>query len=257
MLNVERDGGWVTLRLNRPEVGNALNGEVMALFRANLDELRADASVRGLILTGAGKLFSAGADLAWMAKMKEASAEENLRDAEASGELFAAIRDFPRPVIAAVNGPARGGGVGLVAACDFAVASAKASFAFTEVRIGVIPALISPFVIARIGESRARKLFLTGETFTAEQAAAWGLVDRAVPPEELPAAVGELATTLQQCAPGAMGKVKELLRRVRETPPAEVIKVTAQMIAEIRTSPEALEGMAAFLEKRPPRWAAE
>lgn len=256
MLDVERDGGWVTLRLNRPEVGNALNGDVMALFRAELDRLRIDATVRGLVVTGAGKLFSAGADLAWMAKMKEASAEENLRDAEASGELFAAIRDFPRPVVAAVNGSARGGGVGLVAACDFAIASTKASFAFTEVRIGVIPALISPFVIARVGESRARKLFLTGETFSAEQAAAWGLVDRAVPPEELPVAVGELQRTLRQCAPGAMGKVKELLRRVREAAPEQVIQVTARMIADIRTSPEALEGMAAFLEKRPPRWAS-
>jgi len=178
MLNIERTGPWATLRLDRPDVGNALNGEVITKLHDALTSLRQDPEVRGLVLTGTGKVFSAGADLSWMQKMKQATPAENLRDAEATGALFEALSSFPRPVIALVNGPARGGGVGLVAACDFAVASTTAHFAFTEVRLGIIPAVISPFVLRKLGESRARRLFLTGETFSAEQALNWGLLDR-------------------------------------------------------------------------------
>jgi methylglutaconyl-CoA hydratase len=255
MLDVERVGDRVTLRLNRPEVGNALNGELVARMLDALAELRADPSVRALIVTGAGKVFSAGADLNWMARMEQVSKEENLRDAEQTGLFFASLYDFPRPVIARVNGSARGGGVGLIAACDFAIASNKANFAFTEVRVGVIPALISPFVLRKMGESRTRRLFLTGETFSADQAVAWNLLDRSVLPEDLDPCVNELLAVLQQCSPEATAKIKELLRSVRDASTDEATQITARMIAEIRATPEAREGMTAFLEKRLPHWA--
>jgi methylglutaconyl-CoA hydratase len=257
MLDVERDGARVTLRMNRPEVGNALSGDLAARMFEALQELRRDPGVRVLVLTGAGRTFSAGADLNHMKRMQQASAEENIRDAERTGMLFGILHDFPRPVIAVVNGPARGGGVGLVAACDFAIASTNANFAFTEVRLGVVPALISPFVLRKMGESRMRRLFLTGETFGAVQAAEWGLLDRAVPSEELDAAVAELMGTLRCCAPEAIGHVKNLVRCVTGLPHNEILSFTARLIAELRASPEAQEGIAAFLEKRRPRWAKE
>ena len=149
MLQVERSDGRVTLCMARPEVGNAINAELVDKLRDTLADLRGDTSVRAVVLTGAGTVFSAGADLNYMAHMKEASHEDNVRDAERTAAVFSALCDFPRPVIAAVNGPARGGGVGLVAACDFAIASERANFAFTEVRLGVIPAMISVFFLRR------------------------------------------------------------------------------------------------------------
>jgi methylglutaconyl-CoA hydratase len=255
MLAVERNGAWVFVRLDRPEVGNALNGEVVARMREVLGEVRADESVRALVVTGAGKIFSAGADLNWMKRMQAAGADENRRDAETTATLFAELYDFPRPVVAAVNGPARGGGVGLVASCDFAIASAKANFAFTEVRLGLVPAMISPFVLRKMGESRARRLFLTGEGFGAEQARDWGLIDEVVEPDQLDARVRSFLESLKPCAPRATSEVKRLVREVRDASGSGVIPLTARMIADIRATPEAQEGMAAFLEKRPPKWA--
>lgn len=256
MVKLERQGVTAVLRLDRPEVGNALNGEVVARVFGLLDEVRADAALRVLVLTGAGKIFSAGADLNWMQRMRDASPEENLHDAEQTAALFTALYDFPLPVIAAVNGPARGGGVGLVAACDFAIASDSASFAFTEVRLGLIPSMISPFVLRKMGESRARRLFLTGDAFSAAQAMAWGLVDQVVPRDQLNAAVAALATSLRGCAPGAIAAVKRLVRAVSDTPSGDLVPLTARLIADIRATPEAHEGMAAFLEKRAPKWAS-
>jgi methylglutaconyl-CoA hydratase len=255
MLQIERRDPWVVLRLDRPEVGNALNDEVVARLLDVLAELRADAAVRGLVVTGTGKIFSAGADLNWMRRMQEAGAEENRRDAERTATLFAQLYDFPRPVVAAVNGPARGGGVGLVASCDFAIASSKASFAFTEVRLGLLPAMISPFVLRKMGESRARRLFLTGENFTAEQAREWGLVDEVVGPERLDERVSAFLDGLRPCGPTAVAEVKRLVREVRDAAEEDLVPITSGMIADIRATPEAQEGMAAFLEKRPPRWA--
>lgn len=257
MVDVERNGATVILRLNRPEVGNALNGEVITRLGEALDEIRNDRQVRTVLLTGAGKVFSAGADLKWMLQMKDASAEENLRDAMQTAALFGTIYDFPRPVIAVVNGPARGGGVGLIAACDFAIASTAAHFAFTEVRVGIIPSMISPFVLRKMGESRTRRLFITGETFSAAQAAEWGLLDRAVEPSEVETAVGELNKTLRQSGPDAIDAVKQLVRAVTDAPEAELAGLTARRIADIRATEEAREGMQAFLEKRPPKWAKD
>ena len=255
MLSVERRGAWVFARLDRPEVGNALNDEVSTRMLDLLAELRADQGVRGIVLTGAGKIFSAGADLNWMLKMQQAGVDENRQDAERTARLFTELYDFPRPVIAAVNGPARGGGVGLVAACDFAIASSKASFAFTEVRLGLVPAMISPFVLKKMGESRARRLFLTGESFTAEQAKAWGLLDQVVEPDKLDETVTAFIESLKPCAPNATSEIKRLVREVLDSTAAEATPLTARMIADIRATPEAAEGMAAFLEKRPASWA--
>ena len=255
MVNFERQGISAVLRLDRPEVGNALNDEVVAELNALLDRVRADPEVRSVIVTGTGKIFSAGADLNWMKRMRHASREDNLRDAETTAALFGALYDFPRPVIAAVNGPARGGGVGLVASCDFAIASETASFAFTEVRLGLIPSMISPFVLRKMGESRARRLFLTGEAFDARQAMEWGLVDRVVPREQLDDAVRSLADSLRACAPEATAAVKRLVREVGGAAADDLVTLTARLIAEVRATAEAQEGMTAFLEKRPPAWA--
>lgn len=245
------------MRLDRPEVGNALNDQVVARLASLLAQVRGDPEVRAVVVTGTGKLFSAGADLNWMKRMQHASREENLGDAEETASLFVALYDFPLPVIAAVNGPARGGGVGLVASCDFAIASETASFAFTEVRLGLVPAMISPFVLRKMGESRARRLFLTGETFGADEARAWGLVDRVVPAAELDMAVDELVQSLRASAPGAVGAVKRLVREVSALSYEEAVPLTARTIADIRTTAEAQEGMAAFLEKRRPSWTEE
>jgi methylglutaconyl-CoA hydratase len=255
MLSVDRTDAWVFIRLDRPEVGNALNDELVDKFLALLSELRADESVRALIIGGSGKIFSAGADLNWMRRMQAAGPDENRRDAERTADLFSQLYDFPRPVIAAVNGPARGGGVGLVASCDFAIAVSKASFAFTEVRLGLIPAMISPFVLRKMGESRARRLFLTGQTFDAEQAMAWGLVDRVVEVDDLDTTVRSFLEELKPCAPNATNEVKRLVREVTDLPHDKAVPLTARLIADIRTTPEAQEGMTAFLEKRPPKWA--
>src|SRR5438093_5848176 len=189
MLRVDRQDGVATLTLDRPEVGNALDDALVARLGEALAACAADPAVRVVVVTGAGKVFSAGADLNWMRRMRAAGAQANLDDARRTQAVFAAIAQLPRPVVARVNGAARGGGVGLLAAADVVVAAAEASFAFTEVRLGIVPAMIAPFVIARIGVARARRLFLTAETFGAVEAQAFGLVDRVAPPPELDAAL--------------------------------------------------------------------
>jgi len=161
MLRIERDGPVATLTLDRADVGNAIDDALIAEFAAALAACGTDPTVRIVVVTGAGRVFSAGADLRWMRRMRDAGAAANVEDARRTQRLFAAIAELPRPVVARVNGPARGGGVGLLAAADVVVASAEAHFAFTEVRVGIVPATIAPFVIARVGAARARRLFCT------------------------------------------------------------------------------------------------
>src|SRR5436190_2039434 len=182
MLRVERQDGVSTLTLDRPEVGNALDHALVARLGEALAACAAEPAVRVVVVTGAGRVFSAGADLNWMRRMRDAGPQANLDDARRTQAVFAAVAELPRPVVARVNGPARGGGVGLLAAADVVVASSEARFAFSEVRLGIAPARIAPFVIARVGPARARRLFCTGETFGAADALAWGLVDRVAPP---------------------------------------------------------------------------
>jgi methylglutaconyl-CoA hydratase len=254
MLRTERTGAVATLTLDRAEVGNAIDDALIARFADALAECGADPAVRVVVVTGAGRVFSAGADLRWMRRMRDAGPAANVEDARRTQRLFAAIAELPRPVVARVNGPARGGGVGLLAAADVVVASADAHFAFTEVRVGIVPATIAPFVIARVGAARARRLFCTGETFGAADAAAWGLVDRVVPAADLDAAVAAVVGDLLKGAPGAIAEAKQLVRDLAAAEPDAVPALTAELIARLRAAEEGQEGMAAFLEKRAPRW---
>jgi methylglutaconyl-CoA hydratase len=254
MIRRELDGGKLTLWLDRPEVGNALSPELVEAMEAALAGAAEDPAVRVVVVTGSGRHFSAGADLRAMKSMRWAGHDANVADALRTQRLFAWLAELRKPVIARVNGAARGGGVGLVAAADVVVASNAATFAFTEVRLGIVPAMISPFVLARLGAARARRLFLTGETFDAEQALTWGLVDHTVPDEALDRKVGEVCSDLLQGGPTALSEAKRLVREVGATPPDEIGKLTAEWIARLRASDEALEGMGAFLEKRKPRW---
>jgi methylglutaconyl-CoA hydratase len=254
VLRVDDQGGVRTLTLDRQEVGNALDPTLLGELEQALVAAAADPAVRVVVMTGAGRNFSAGADLNAMRRMREAGAEANLADARRTQALFAAIAALPRPVVARVNGPARGGGVGLLAAADVVVAAAEAHFAFTEVRLGIVPAMIAPFVIARIGPARARRLFLTAESFTASDALAWGLVDRVAPPAELDGTVGRVVADLLRGGPQALGEAKQLVADVAASPPGAVADLTAVRIARLRAGAEAQEGMSAFLDKRPPRW---
>jgi methylglutaconyl-CoA hydratase len=254
MLRVETRDQVATLTLDRPEVGNALDDALVARLAEALCAAAGDPAVRVVVLTGSGSVFSAGADLRWMKSMRGAGTEANLADARRTQALFAAVAELRRPVVARVNGPARGGGVGLLAAADLVVASAEAHFAFSEVRLGIVPAMIAPFVVARLGPARARRLFLTAETFGAADALGWGLVDRVVAAAELDEAVAAVVRDLVRGGPEALAEVKALVRDVVAAPRATVAALTAERIARLRASAEGQEGMAAFLEKRPPRW---
>jgi methylglutaconyl-CoA hydratase len=254
MLRIDRQDAVATLTLDRPEVGNAIDDALIAAFADALAACGKDPAVRVVVVTGAGRVFSAGADLRWMRRMRDAGAGANREDARRTQGLFAAVTELPRPVVARVNGPARGGGVGLLAAADVVVASAEAHFAFTEVRVGIVPATIAPFVVARVGAARARRLFCTGETFGAADALAWGLVDRVVPAAELDAAVAAVVAELLKGAPGAIAEAKKLVRDLAAAEPAAVAGLTADLIARLRAGEEGQEGMAAFLDKRAPRW---
>jgi methylglutaconyl-CoA hydratase len=220
-----------------------------------LKGLEEDERVRVVVLAAEGKSFSAGADLNWMRAMAGYTQEENLRDSQALAELLRTLNFLAKPTIALVQGAAFGGGVGLVAACDIAIASDEATFALTEVKLGLIPSVISPYVVAAIGQRAARRYLLTGERFSAETAYYLGLVHRIVPPHHLEDAGADMARTLMQNGPEAVSACKELIFAVSQRPATDaVIADTAERIARIRVSPEGQEGLAAFLEKRRPNW---
>jgi len=254
-LEVDRDGGVARVWLNRPEVRNAFDGEMVTELRGVLDELGADETVRVVVLGGRGPAFSAGADLEWMKTVAGFSFEDNLREADALAGLFHAIHTSPKPFVARVHGAALGGGAGLVAACDIAVAAEGTRFGFTEVRLGLIPAVISPYVVSRIGESAARELFLTGERFDAPRALAIGLVRSVSPESDLAATVDGRVGELLRAGPVAIAEAKALLAAVSGRPIEAVRGDTVERIARLRASPEGQEGLRAFLEKRPPGWA--
>lgn len=243
------------ITLNRPEVHNAFNLQMLLDLQDAFGRLGADDNIRVVILTGAGKSFCAGADLEWMREIINYSYEQNLEESNTVADLMENIYLCPKPTIARVNGAAIGGGTGLVAACDVAVAAESAKLSLSEVKLGLVPACISPYVIRRVGESRARELFLTGERLTGARAAEYGLVNRAVPDDELDAAVDELVEKLITSGPEAIATCKELLRRVPGRPIGEIKGYTAECIAKMRVSDEGQEGMAAFFEKRKPKWA--
>ncbi|HXY41221.1 MAG TPA: enoyl-CoA hydratase-related protein [Vicinamibacteria bacterium] len=249
------DGPVARVFLARPEVRNAFDGETVRELAAAVSAAGGRQDVRVVVLGGHGKVFSAGADLEWMRTVAGFSREQNLQDARALWALFDAIDRCPRPVVARVQGAALGGGAGLVAVADIAIAAEDAQFGFTEVRLGLAPAVISPWVVRRIGLSAARELFLTGERFPAQRAAAIGLVHHVVPAGELDGAIAGRVGELLQAAPGAVAAVKSLLHAVAGRSPEEVRETTAELIAERRACAEGQEGLRAFVEKRRPDWA--
>ncbi|MEA2783045.1 MAG: methylglutaconyl-CoA hydratase [Rhodospirillaceae bacterium] len=252
---IDSEGGIATVWLNRPERHNAFDDVLIRELTAALDDLSRDTGVRVVLLAGKGKSFSAGADLAWMSRMAGYSAAENEADAMALATLLHRLDSLPKPTIALVQGAAMGGGVGLVAASDMAIAAPDAVFALSEVKLGLIPAVISPYVIAAIGRRAARRYFLTAERFNAPRAEALGLIDAVVPAERLLAEGTALAQLLLQNAPQAMAEAKDLVAAVAGQPIDEDLRAeTARRIARRRATAEGREGVAAFLEKRKPGW---
>jgi methylglutaconyl-CoA hydratase len=240
--------------LDRPEVHNAFNEVMIVELTEIFQKISEDDSVRVVVLTGNGKSFSAGADLNWMKKMINYSYEQNLEDSLKLAELFYLMYSLPKPIIARVNGAAIGGGAGLVAVCDIAIAAENAKFSLSEVKLGLVPACISPYVIRKVGEGRCREFFLTGERLTAKRALESGLVNRVVPSEELDQAVQETVDQLISSGPKAMAMCKELLKNVPGMDFEKAKTYTADMIASMRIGDEGQEGMNAFLEKRKPKW---
>ena len=256
-LDTRRSGGVEYLTLSRPDVRNAFNEHVIAELTAWATEAHAAAErhdIRAVVLAGAGKTFSAGADVAWMSKTVTYSEEDNVRDAAAMSRMFTALNELPMPLIGRIQGAALGGGAGLAAVCDIVVAAENALFGFTEVKLGSLPAVISPFALAKIGRSAARELFLTGARFSATRAREIGLVHAVVPAAELDAAVASYVAEIVSAGPEAVAASKALIRRVWERPAEEATMITAAAIAARRVSAEGQEGLRAFLEKRAARW---
>ena len=253
-LLTERDGPVFHVRLNRPDVRNAFDEEVIASLTAAAREAGSNREIRAMVLSGTGKAFCAGADLAWMTKAIAYTREENRRDAEDLARMLETLDTLPVPLIGRVHGAALGGGAGLVAVCDIAIAADDATFGFTEAKLGIIPAVISPYVLQKIGPSAARELFLTGSRFSAKRARRMGLIHKIVPESDLDSAVDECVQEVLSSAPGAIAAAKALIKDVAHRPSADVIGLTTTRIAEQRVSAEGQEGMRAFLQKRKPNW---
>ena len=254
-LLVERKDGIGRITLNRPEVRNAFDEALIAALANAFAELDADTSVRAVVLAGNGPAFCAGADLNWMKRMAGYGHEENVRDARALADMLAALERMAKPTIARVHGPAFAGGTGLVAACDIAVGTPEAKFSFSEAKLGLSPATISPYVMRAIGPRAASRYFLTAEVFGVEEALRIGLLSALVPAAELDAFIGQLLDHLLAGGAAAHARIKELVRDVAGRPIDDKLKAeTARRIAAIRASPEGQEGIASFLEKRKPSW---
>jgi len=255
-LLVTCDGPVARVTMNRPKLHNAFDENLIAVLTRALAELGDDASVRVVVLTGAGKSFSAGADLNWMRRASAYDEARNRADARTLEAMLRTLDELPKPTVALVNGLAIGGGVGLVAACDVAVASTAAAFATSEVRFGILPAVISPFVVRAIGGRQARRYFLTAEHFGAEEARRIGLVHEVAEPDALEARVGEVVGELLKGGPEALREAKRLVRLVEAMPQGGSLlaEATVGVIAERRASDEGREGINAFLEKRPAGW---
>lgn len=252
-ITITHDGPVARVTLNRPDVRNAFNEALIAELTAWV-EGRGWGDARVVVLAGAGKVFCAGADLAWMSKMVGYSREENVRDARALGRMFEALNAMPVPLVGRVHGAALGGGAGLAAVCDIVVAADDAVFGFTEAKLGIVPAVISPFAVAKIGQSAARELFLTAAKFTAARARDIGLVHAVGPASALDALVDGYVRELLTSGPEAVAGAKALVAHVAGRSPGNVGELTAETIARHRTSDEGQEGMRAFLEKRKARW---
>ncbi|HEV7920520.1 MAG TPA: enoyl-CoA hydratase-related protein [Thermoanaerobaculia bacterium] len=254
-LSVEEVGGVLHVTLDRPEVHNAFNDELIGEAIDLFTGLAANTTLRAVVLQGRGANFCAGADLNWMSRMVAYSREENIRDSAKLAKMYSLIDECPLPVIARVQGAAIGGGVGLVAVCDIAIAARDAKFGLSEVKLGILPAVISPYVIAKIGRSHARALFLTGERFDAARACDIGLVHRVV--DDVDAAVSETVALIKSSGPEAVRECKKLIGYVSTHELADAIPYTIEAIAERRTAVEGQEGMGAFLRKEKAPWLSE
>ena len=254
---MEREGPVARVVLDRPERHNAFDDALIAALTQVFEALQVDAAVRCVVITGAGRSFSAGADLDWMRRAAAYGFDENLEDARRLERMLRTLDELDRPTVAMVNGPAIGGGVGLVAACDVAVAADRAFFQLSEVRLGLLPAVISPFVLRAVGPRHARRFVLTGERIGAEEARRIGLVHEVVEAAALERRVRELVGEILAGAPGAQAESKRLLRVIRQLEGSLLAEATARAIAERRASEEAKEGIAAFFERRLPAWRRE
>lgn len=257
-IHIRREGACATLTLDRPQVHNAFDAALIADTTAALDDLARDAGLRVLVLTGAGATFSAGADLNWMRRMATASAEENHDDALRLAKLLRTLQFFPKPTLARVNGSAYGGGVGLIACCDIAIGVEGAKFALSEVKLGLVPATIAPYVVQAVGPRQARRLFTSAEIFDAGEAARIGLLHQCVAADQLDEAVDRQLHFLAKGGPVAQYEAKQLALRTAGMTLADAERIdaeNAELIARLRVSPEGQQGLSAFLEKRAPPWA--
>lgn len=252
----KNDLGIVTITLTRPEVHNAFNDELIEQLTAKALEMKNDSSIRLMVLTGEGKSFCAGADLNWMKKMKDYTSEENFKDSVALHGLFDSLNNLPFPVIGKVNGAALGGGAGLIAVCDYVIACKSAKIGFTESLLGLVPAVISPFVVAKIGQSNARAYFMSGEIFMAQKAQEIGLVHQVVPLDDLESAFEKVIEKFLKAGPSAAREAKQLIKGIFEHAgnSEDVKNFTCKTISRVRISDEAQEGMNALLEKRKASW---
>lgn len=258
-LLIDRSGAVARITLNRPKVHNAFDEALIADLTAALLDAERDPQVRVVVLTGTGTSFSAGADLNWMSSMAQASEEENRRDSERLALLMRTLNFLAKPTVARVNGPAYGGGVGLIACCDIAIAADSAKFGLTEVKLGLVPAVISPYVIAAIGARAARRLFVTGEIFDAPEAAWLNLVHEVVAADQLDVAVDRVLAWLARGGPQAQVEAKQLALRMSGASRQHAKNIdmdNAALIARLRVAAEGQEGLNAFLNKRAPQWLA-
>jgi methylglutaconyl-CoA hydratase len=252
LIRTESNGGLTTIRLNRPDVRNALDEAMIAELTAAFTSI--PSASRAVVLSGEGPAFCAGADAEWMRRSKDFTREENARDAAAISLLLRAVDECPVPVVGRIHGAALGGGAGLTAACDVAVAEEGTQFGFPEVRLGLTPAVISTYVLPRVGAGPARRYFLTGERFGAAEARAMGLVHEVAPAGGLDARIDAVVSDILKGGPQAIREAKRLIRDVGRLSREQAIEETIRRIADIRVSPEAQEGLSAFLEKRKPQW---
>jgi methylglutaconyl-CoA hydratase len=261
-LLIEQKGPVISVTLNRPDVRNAFNEELIAKLTAWAESIQESAASgfsrkdtpRVAVLSGAGKVFCAGADLTWMSKTVGYSRDQNVRDAKEMARMFSALDRLPIPLIGRVHGAALGGGAGLAAVCDIVIAAENAIFGFTEVKLGILPAVISPYALAKIGRSAARELFITGARFSAARAREIGLVHAVGEDAELDRIIAKYVNDLLTSGPEAIAAAKRMIAAVSDSHDADLAELTAKTIAERRVSAEGQEGMRAFLEKRPPSW---
>jgi methylglutaconyl-CoA hydratase len=254
-IKTEINGGVAALTLNRPDIHNAFNDEMIAEIITAFEDFSKNESIRLVTITGEGRSFCAGADLNWMKSMANYTFEQNVADSEKLQKMFETINNFSKPVLGKINGHTLGGGVGLISVCDFVLCSKKAKLGFTEVKLGLIPAVISPYVINKIGESHARAWFLSGDLFNWRHAVHMGLVHEECEPEELDQRFDEIVSKYLQAGPKAAMLAKKLIFDLKTT--NDIKKYTCEAIANARVSDEGQEGMSALLDKRKASWVKE